>query len=96
MVYTLFCFKDKQLDKYTAPSLSNLKDYEDLKEDVRTQIVKTDSVKRNVFLEKNLVVLGTFDANTGVIISHDPEFLLNCDEVISEVQDYERRKNSQN
>lgn len=96
MVYTLFCFKDKQLDKFTSPSLSTLKDKEDLKEDVRTQIVKTDPEKRRVFLEKNLVILGTFDAATGLIESHDPEFVLNCDEVISEVQDYERRKNSQN
>lgn len=91
MIYTVFCFKDKQLDKYTAPALSQLKDLQELKEDVRSQIIKTDN--RRVFLEKNLVVVGSFDNTTGLITSHDPEFLLNCDEVISEVQDYERIKN---
>lgn len=90
MKYTLFCFLDKQLNKYTAPSMSNFHDPEELKEDVRVQIIKSDN--RRVFKEKNLVILGEYDNETGNIVSHDPEFVLNCDEVLSEISDYERAK----
>lgn len=90
MKFMLFCFKDKQLNRFTIPNVSQLSDPIDLADDVRSQIVKSD--KRDVFKGKNLVVLGTFDNNTGTIESHDPEFVLNCDEVISEALDYERSK----
>lgn len=92
MKYTLFCFKDKQINKFTAPSLSVLHDPEELKEDVRVQIIKSGN--RRVFSNKNLVILGEYDNETGNIQSCDPEFVLNCDEVLAEISDYEREKNS--
>lgn len=90
MIYSVIGFKDKQVNLFTTPGLSNLKDHEEIKEDVRIQIVKSD--KRQIFKGKNLVIYGTFDSATGKYDVHDPEFLLNCDEVISECDDYERRK----
>lgn len=92
MKMTVIAFKDKQLDRFTSPGFDDHGDTEVIKELVRTQIIKLDPVKRKVYEGKNLVVLGTYDNETGLIECHDPEFLLNCDEVISEVQDYERRK----
>lgn len=90
MKYTVFCFKDKQLGLYTVPSVSQLSDPEDLKDDVRAQIIKSD--KRDIFKGKDLVCLGTYDNKTGLYDTGDPEFLLNCDEVISQAFDYERSK----
>lgn len=90
MKYTVIGFKDKQVGLFTSPSLVNLNDSEDIKEDVRVQIVKSD--RRQVFKGKNLVIFGQFDSKTGRYDVHDPEFLLNCDEVISECDDYERRQ----
>lgn len=88
MLFTLICFKDKQLDKYTIPSSTDLLDSESIKEDAIGQIIKSD--KRAIFKGKNLVKIGTFDTKTGAIVACDPEFLLNCDEVISNAEDYER------
>lgn len=90
MIYTVIGFKDKQVNLYTSPALSNLKDPEDIKEDVRVQIVKSNN--RAVFKGKNLVIYGTFNSATGKYNVKDPEFLLNCDEVLSDCEDYERRK----
>lgn len=90
MIYSVIGFKDKQIGRFTAPALSSLKEAEDIKEDVRIQIVK--STNRDVFKGKNLVLFGEFDSSTGQYNVHDPEFLLNCDDVISECNDYERRK----
>lgn len=95
MILTVISFWDKQLQRYTSPGYDDHKDPEDIKELVRTQIIKLDPLKRKVYEAKNLVVLGTFDTETGKHIVHDPEFILNCDEVISEVQDYERAKGKQ-
>lgn len=94
MLLTVISFFDKQLKRYTSPGYDDHSDPEVIKELVRTQIVKLDPIKRKVYEEKNLVVLGTFDTETGKHECHDPEFLLNCDEVISQVQDYERNKSN--
>lgn len=90
MLVTLVCFKDKQLETYTIPQATDLLDIEAIKEDCTKQIVKSD--KRVVFKGKNLVKIGTFDTKTGTVEACDPEFLLNCDEVISNAEDYERSK----
>lgn len=90
MILTVISFWDKQLQRYTSPGYDDHKDPEDIKELVRTQIIKIEPIKRKIFEGKNLVTLGTFDTETGKHTIHDPEILLNCDQVISDVQDYER------
>lgn len=92
MKMTVISFWDKQLKRYTSPGYDDHEDPEVIKELVRTQIIKSDAMKRKIFEAKNLVILGTFDTETGVHEVHDPEFILNCDEVISDVQDYERQE----
>ena len=90
MKMTVISFWDKQLKRYTSPGYDDHEDPEVIKELVRVQIIKSDPMKRKIYEAKNLVVLGTFDTETGVHECHDPEFILNCDEVISDAQDYER------
>ena len=90
MKLTVISFWDKQLQRYTSPGYDDHKDPEDIKELVRTQIIKSEPMKRKIYEAKNLVILGTFDTETGKHEVHDPEIVLNCDQVISDVQDYER------
>lgn len=90
MILTVISFWDKQLQRYTSPGYDDHKDPEDIKELVRTQIIKSEPMKRKIYEAKNLVILGTFDTETGKHEVHDPEIVLNCDQVISDVQDYER------
>lgn len=90
MILTVISFWDKQLKRYTSPGYDDHKDPEDIKELVRTQIIKSEPMKRKIYEAKNLVILGTFDTETGKHDIHDPEIVLNCDQVISDVQDYER------
>lgn len=92
MLMTVISFYDKQLKRYTSPGYDDHNDPEVIKELVRTQIIKSEPMKRKIYEAKNLVVLGTFDTETGKHDVHDPEFILNCDEVISDVQDYERQE----
>lgn len=94
MKYTLIAFEDKQLKLYTTPSVTDLKDTEEIIEDCRAQIIRSD--KRAIFKRKNLVKVGIWDSKTGTIKACDPEFLLNCDEVISAAEDYERNQKEQN
>lgn len=88
MLLTLVSFKDKQLDTYTTPQVTDLKEYDEIREDARRQIIQSQN--RGVFKGKNLVKVGIWDSKTGTIQACDPEFLLNCDEIISEAEDYER------
>lgn len=90
MILTVISFWDKQLQRYTSPGYDDHKDPEDIKELVRTQIIKSEPMKRKIYEAKNLVILGTFDTETGKHEVHDPAIVLNCDQVISDVQDYER------
>lgn len=89
MLFSILSFKDKQLNKFTLPSYSDLKDFNEIKEDAESQIVKSD--KRAIFKGKDLYKIGTFDNQTGTIEVCDPEFILNCDSVISAAEDYERK-----
>ena len=89
---TVLSFWDKQLKRYTSPGYDDHEDPEVIKELVRTQIIKSEPMKRKIYEAKNLVILGTFDNETGVHECHDPELILNCDQVISDIQDYERNE----
>ena len=96
MKLTVISFWDKQLNRYTSPGYDDHEDPEVIKELVRTNIIKSDSMKRKIYEAKNLMLLGTFDTETGVHECRDPEFLLNCDQVISDCLDYERKENKGN
>ena len=86
-------FWDKQLKRYTSPGYDDHLDPEVIKELVRTQIIKSEPMKRKIYEAKNLVMLGTFDNESGCHeLLSDPELLLNCDQVISDIQDYERNE----
>ena len=65
MILTVISFWDKQLQRYTSPGYDDHKDPEDIKELVRTQIIKSEPMKRKIYEAKNLVILGTFDTETG-------------------------------
>lgn len=95
MKMTVISFWDKQLKRYTSPGYDDHEDPEVIKELVRTQIIKSDPMKRKIYEAKNLVILGTFDTETGIHQCHDPELILNCDQVISDIQDYERKERMQ-
>ena len=96
MKLAVISFFDKQLQRYTSPGYDDHSDPEVIKELVRTNIVKSEPMKRKIYEAKNLVLMGYFDTETGKHEVHDPEFLLNCDEVISNVQDYERNERKDN
>lgn len=98
MKLAVISFWDKQLKRYTSPGYDDHSDPEVIKELVRTNIIKSDGMKRKIYEQKNLVLLGYFDTETGKhnLNKNGPEFLLNCDEVISDVQDYERNERKEN
>ena len=96
MKMTVLSFWDKQLKRYTSPGYDDHEDPEVIKELVRTQIIKSEPLKRKIYEAKNLVILGSFDNETGKhVLLPDPELILNCDQVISDIQDYERNERKQ-
>lgn len=83
MKYVLVTYRDKDLNSFLAPTISNTDNFERLAKDVTTSIIRGPKEKLDVVMHRELYGLGYYDDDTGVIEPVVPVKLLDCDVVIN-------------
>lgn len=82
MKVSVYSYKDNALGCYSSPF------YDDRpSENVRIGVARAiiGSEKRSSMAHKVLFKIGEFEDTTGIITPIDPEFILDCDEVLAQI-----------